>query len=265
MRPRECPRLEASSPHRGRPVGSPNSTARFAAAAPVGSCHCSVSAWRIAITAGSSLTVSAIHPPQDWPAMTGRPHQSSANATSGETLRFGGRFRALVRSATLPPPQRFVTQRSAMSAPAKIPFDTARLDRLMDEADMDVLIATSKHNVQYLLGGHRAFFFETMDAMGLSLSAGAGLRQGAPDKGAISAIGWRTSSAGSVRSGRRSAVQQFRLDRHHAARGQTSKSGIKTRASAPSAVAGGRRQGAARCVCGRQARRQPVRAGRLRS
>lgn len=51
---------------------------------------------------------------------------------------------------------------------AKAPFDTARLDRLMDEAGIDVLVATSKHNVQYLLGGHRAFFFESMDAMGLS-------------------------------------------------------------------------------------------------
>ena len=49
-----------------------------------------------------------------------------------------------------------------------IPFDTDRLDRLMDDAGIDVLIATSKHNVQYLLGGHRAFFFESMDAMGLS-------------------------------------------------------------------------------------------------
>jgi Xaa-Pro aminopeptidase len=48
------------------------------------------------------------------------------------------------------------------------PFDTALLDRLMDEAGIDVLVATSKHNVQYLLGGHRAFFFESMDAMGLS-------------------------------------------------------------------------------------------------
>jgi Xaa-Pro aminopeptidase len=48
------------------------------------------------------------------------------------------------------------------------PFDTALLDRLMDEAGVDVLVATSKHNVQYLLGGHRAFFFESMDAMGLS-------------------------------------------------------------------------------------------------
>src|SRR6195256_3184353 len=54
------------------------------------------------------------------------------------------------------------------SAAPKIPFDTERLDRLMDEAGIDVLVATSKHNVQYLMGGHRAFFFESMDAMGLS-------------------------------------------------------------------------------------------------
>ena len=51
-------------------------------------------------------------------------------------------------------------------ASATIPFDAARLDRLMEEAGMDVLVATSKHNVQYLLGGHRAFFFDYMDAMG---------------------------------------------------------------------------------------------------
>jgi Xaa-Pro aminopeptidase len=49
-----------------------------------------------------------------------------------------------------------------------IPFDANRLDRLMDEAGIDVLLATSKHNVQYLLGGHRALFFDYMDAMGLS-------------------------------------------------------------------------------------------------
>jgi Xaa-Pro aminopeptidase len=52
--------------------------------------------------------------------------------------------------------------------PDTAPFDTALLDQLMDEAGIDVLVATSKHNVQYLLGGHRAFFFESMDAMGLS-------------------------------------------------------------------------------------------------
>jgi Xaa-Pro aminopeptidase len=54
------------------------------------------------------------------------------------------------------------------SKPQAIPFDSALLDRLMDDAGMDVLLATSKHNVQYLLGGHRAFFFDYMDAMGLS-------------------------------------------------------------------------------------------------
>jgi Xaa-Pro aminopeptidase len=49
-----------------------------------------------------------------------------------------------------------------------IPFDHHRLDRLMDEAGIDVVVATSKHNVQYLLGGHRANFFDYMDATGIS-------------------------------------------------------------------------------------------------
>ncbi|HEY6754834.1 MAG TPA: Xaa-Pro peptidase family protein [Pseudolabrys sp.] len=49
-----------------------------------------------------------------------------------------------------------------------IPFDHHRLDRLMDEAGIDVVVATSKHNVQYLLGGHRADFFDYMDATGVT-------------------------------------------------------------------------------------------------
>ncbi|MGH7114106.1 MAG: M24 family metallopeptidase [Stellaceae bacterium] len=49
-----------------------------------------------------------------------------------------------------------------------IPFDSARLDRLMEEAGVDILLATSKHNVQYMLGGHRAQFFGFMDAIGIS-------------------------------------------------------------------------------------------------
>src|SRR5215469_5026227 len=59
------------------------------------------------------------------------------------------------------------TAKPSRATPA-IPFDAARLDRLMEEAGIDVLLATSKHNVQYLTGGHRAFFFDYMDAMGLS-------------------------------------------------------------------------------------------------
>lgn len=49
-----------------------------------------------------------------------------------------------------------------------IPFDHTRLDRLMDQAGIDVIVATSKHNAQYLTGGHRANFFDYMDALGLS-------------------------------------------------------------------------------------------------
>jgi Xaa-Pro aminopeptidase len=53
-------------------------------------------------------------------------------------------------------------------AGVQAPFDTDRLDRLMDEGGIDVILATSKHNVQYLMGGHRANFFDYMDAMGVS-------------------------------------------------------------------------------------------------
>jgi Xaa-Pro aminopeptidase len=48
------------------------------------------------------------------------------------------------------------------------PFETDRLDRLMEDNGIDVLFATSKHNVHYLLGGHRSLFFDYMDATGLT-------------------------------------------------------------------------------------------------
>ena len=47
-------------------------------------------------------------------------------------------------------------------------FDMAKLDRLMDAAGIDVLLATSKHNTQYLLGGYKFIFFSAMDAIGHS-------------------------------------------------------------------------------------------------
>lgn len=49
-----------------------------------------------------------------------------------------------------------------------LPFDAEHLDRLMEEAGLDVVLVTSKHNVQYLLGGYRFFMFDYMDATGLS-------------------------------------------------------------------------------------------------
>ena len=74
-----------------------------------------------------------------------------------------------------------------------IPFDTKLLDRLMEEAGVDVLLATSKHNVQYLLGGHRSIFFDYMDAMGVSRYLPVLVyAKGAPDKAAF--IGHRLES-----------------------------------------------------------------------
>ena len=49
-----------------------------------------------------------------------------------------------------------------------LPFDNNHLDRLMEQAGMDVLLVSSKHNVHYLLGGYRFFFFDYMDAIGQS-------------------------------------------------------------------------------------------------
>jgi len=54
------------------------------------------------------------------------------------------------------------------AAPPPIPFDAGRLDALMEEAGIDALVVTSKHNIQYLLGGYRFFFFDHFDAIGVS-------------------------------------------------------------------------------------------------
>ena len=64
-----------------------------------------------------------------------------------------------------------------------LPYSFARLDDLMEAAGIDVLLVTSKHNVQYLLGGYRFIFFSAMDAIGHSryLPVLAYVR-GAPDR-----------------------------------------------------------------------------------
>ena len=54
------------------------------------------------------------------------------------------------------------------SGDSGVPFDSNHLDDLMEKAGIDVLIASSKHNLQYLLGGYRFFFFDYTDAIGLS-------------------------------------------------------------------------------------------------
>jgi Xaa-Pro aminopeptidase len=49
-----------------------------------------------------------------------------------------------------------------------LPFQPEKLDRLLDEAGIDILIVNSKHNLAYLLDRHRHHFFEFMDAIGVS-------------------------------------------------------------------------------------------------
>ena len=55
------------------------------------------------------------------------------------------------------------------AATPPIPFDTGLLDDLLDKAAIDALVVSSKHNIQYLIGGgYRFFFFSHFDAIGLS-------------------------------------------------------------------------------------------------
>jgi Xaa-Pro dipeptidase len=59
----------------------------------------------------------------------------------------------------------FITSRDGG---ATVPFEASRLDLLMEQTGINVLLATSKHNTQYLLGGYRFIFFSAMDAIGHS-------------------------------------------------------------------------------------------------
>ncbi|MDQ8729785.1 Xaa-Pro peptidase family protein [Bradyrhizobium sp. LHD-71] len=71
-----------------------------------------------------------------------------------------------------------------------IPFNVEHLDRLLDEAGIDVLVATSKHNIQYLLGGYRFFFFDSMDAVGVTRYLPALVyRKGKPEQAAYIGCG----------------------------------------------------------------------------
>jgi Xaa-Pro aminopeptidase len=64
-----------------------------------------------------------------------------------------------------------------------IPFDPTHLDRLMDDAGLDVLLATSRANTRYLLGGHQSNFYESFDAVGITRYLPIVVYpKGAPDK-----------------------------------------------------------------------------------
>lgn len=48
------------------------------------------------------------------------------------------------------------------------PFSCEELDTYLGEAGIEVLLATSKHSIQHLLGGHRSTFFSHKDGLGPS-------------------------------------------------------------------------------------------------
>src|SRR5690349_1772897 len=88
-----------------------------------------------------------------------------------------------------------MTMAHAETKPAArpLPFDQAKLDGLMDKAGIDVLLLTSKHNIQYLLGGYRFFFFDFMDAIGVSRYLPVMIyRKGRPDQAAYFGNGLET-------------------------------------------------------------------------
>jgi len=154
-----------------------------------------------------------------------------------------------------------------LNAPAKIclpfRFDAARLDRLMDEAGMDVLIATSKHNVQYLLAATAPSSLTTWMRWGSAAIAVMVYAKGAPDKAANFGTGcenfqrenhpfWtpvqQCNSSGSVDTMQK-AIEHIR------------KSGIKPPAGRRAVVPAGRcRQGPAGRILRHADQGQPVRS-----
>ena len=52
--------------------------------------------------------------------------------------------------------------------PGTPPFDAGRLDALLEAADVDAVVTTSRQAAQYMLGGYSFPFFDHRDAIGLS-------------------------------------------------------------------------------------------------
>ncbi len=48
----------------------------------------------------------------------------------------------------------------------KPPYDSEKLDRLMEEAGVDLVLASTNHNVRYLTGGYFYHFHARFVAMG---------------------------------------------------------------------------------------------------
>lgn len=64
----------------------------------------------------------------------------------------------------------------------KLHYDSQKLDRLMEEAGADMVLASTNHNVRYLTGGYFYHFHDRFDAMGAGrYIAMLGIPRGTPD------------------------------------------------------------------------------------
>ncbi|QGY32967.1 M24 family metallopeptidase [Pantoea cypripedii] len=50
----------------------------------------------------------------------------------------------------------------------RAPFDSKKLDAYLENAGLDVILISSRHNLRYLLGGYTFFFFDYFEAFGTS-------------------------------------------------------------------------------------------------
>ena len=65
----------------------------------------------------------------------------------------------------------------------KPPYDSEKLDRLMEEAGVDLVLASTNHNVRYLTGGYFYHFHDRFEAMGAGrYIAMCGIPRGAPER-----------------------------------------------------------------------------------
>lgn len=65
----------------------------------------------------------------------------------------------------------------------KLPYDSEKLDRLMEAAGVDMVLASTNHNVRYLTGGYYYHFHDRFDAMGAGrYIAMCGIPRGVPEK-----------------------------------------------------------------------------------
>lgn len=63
------------------------------------------------------------------------------------------------------------------------PYDSEKLDRLMDAAGVDLILTNSQHNARYLTGGYFYHFHERFDAMGIGrYMALIGVPKGGPER-----------------------------------------------------------------------------------